>query len=135
VAVYTGDFNYRGSKTPIAFVQRVTPLVRLITTLTDLTTGQSITPEQFNSDHQFAVSVVAVNSSGQVIPTQPGTVTMTVTQTPVGGSLNGPTSVPFSGGVAQFRPLSVTKQGKYVLVFTSGNLTTTLTLDDTGRQA
>jgi adhesin/invasin len=82
---------------------------------TDEVAGSAITP---------AVTIRAVDSGGQTVPSFTGNVTVAIGTNPAGGTLSGTTTVAAVNGVATFSNLSINRAGSgYTLAASASGLT------------
>jgi hypothetical protein len=78
----------------------------------------------------FAVNVVALDSTGHTVTSYGGPATLSIASGPSGGGFaSGNLSTTFSGGGATFSNLKMNKAGQYTLKISSGNLSTTVTIN------
>ena len=80
-------------------------------------------PASVTAGSGFGLTVEAEDSSGNLITSFNGTVTVALASNPGGATLGGTLTVTASGGVATFSGLTLTKAASgYTLVVTSGGL-------------
>jgi autotransporter-associated beta strand protein len=121
---YGGDANYQPAGTPTPFVASVvapTTAVRLSSP------NLNVAANTLFNIVVTALTTVNTTATGFNTPA-----TITLTSSPTGATVSGPSTGTFSGGTATFASFSVDTQGTYIFHIVAANLTLDVTVVATG---
>jgi len=127
IGSYTITAEYRGSDNHEVSVKDMVQQVRNATKLTAVLIDSAV-PNSF-----FTLRIFARGADNSLVPGFEGPAQLQLLSGPPGGTLLGSRNTDFSGGVANFTGLRITRSGNYRLRVLSGGLVLDLTIDAFGR--